>query len=147
MTDTAPRVPPEDAVAQEIAVEQAHVDRVYAELAKAMVSLPAVKGFECGSGFAGTIAGGTARNILPKVCTFHWEFRGLPDLDMGEIPALFAAKVESVLREAGVGEEVSAGGQHPDGGRVGGGARVDRDRDDVAGDLAGLVPFADGQHT
>ncbi|WP_019904342.1 acetylornithine deacetylase [Methylobacterium sp. 77] len=45
----------------------------------------------------GTISGGTARNILPKVCTFHWEFRGLPDLDMGEIPALFAAKVETVL--------------------------------------------------
>jgi len=47
----------------------------------------------------GTIAGGTARNILPKVCTFHWEFRGLPDLDMGEIPALFEAKVRSVLRD------------------------------------------------
>lgn len=45
----------------------------------------------------GTISGGTARNILPKICTFHWEFRGLPDLDMGEIPALFAAKVETVL--------------------------------------------------
>ncbi|MBX9931657.1 MAG: acetylornithine deacetylase [Methylobacterium sp.] len=47
----------------------------------------------------GTIHGGTARNILPKSCTFHWEFRGLPDLDMGEIPALFAAKVETVTRE------------------------------------------------
>ncbi|MCJ2036068.1 acetylornithine deacetylase [Methylobacterium sp. J-068] len=47
----------------------------------------------------GTISGGTARNILPKVCTFHWEFRGLPDLDMGEIPALFEAKVRSVLRD------------------------------------------------
>ncbi|MCC0807282.1 acetylornithine deacetylase [Methylobacterium sp. W2] len=47
----------------------------------------------------GTISGGTARNILPKICTFHWEFRGLPDLDMGEIPALFAAKVETVLTE------------------------------------------------
>ncbi|KQP87273.1 acetylornithine deacetylase [Methylobacterium sp. Leaf113] len=47
----------------------------------------------------GTIAGGTARNILPKVCTFHWEFRGLPDLDMGEIPALFEAKVRTVLRD------------------------------------------------
>ncbi|MCJ2081425.1 acetylornithine deacetylase [Methylobacterium sp. J-090] len=45
----------------------------------------------------GTISGGTARNILPKLCTFHWEFRGLPDLDMGEIPALFQAKVDSVL--------------------------------------------------
>jgi acetylornithine deacetylase len=47
----------------------------------------------------GTIQGGTARNILPKLCAFHWEFRGLPDLDMGEIPALFAAKVERVLAE------------------------------------------------
>ncbi len=46
----------------------------------------------------GTMSGGTARNILPKVCTFHWEFRGLPDLDMAEIPALFAAKVETTLR-------------------------------------------------
>jgi acetylornithine deacetylase len=45
----------------------------------------------------GTISGGTARNILPKICTFHWEFRGLPDLDLGEIPALFAAKVDTVL--------------------------------------------------
>ena len=26
----------------------------------------------------GTIAGGTARNILAKHCSFHWEFRGLP---------------------------------------------------------------------
>jgi acetylornithine deacetylase len=34
----------------------------------------------------GTIAGGTARNILPKVCSFHWEFRGLPGLDLDEIP-------------------------------------------------------------
>ena len=28
----------------------------------------------------GTIAGGTARNILAKECSFHWEFRGLPGL-------------------------------------------------------------------
>ncbi len=47
----------------------------------------------------GTIQGGTARNILPKLCAFHWEFRGLPDLDMGEIPALFAAACERVTRE------------------------------------------------
>ena len=26
----------------------------------------------------GTIAGGTARNILARDCSFHWEFRGLP---------------------------------------------------------------------
>ena len=37
----------------------------------------------------GTVQGGTARNILPKSCTFGWEFRGLPDLDPDEIPARF----------------------------------------------------------
>ncbi|MGU3541230.1 peptidase dimerization domain-containing protein, partial [Methylobacterium sp. A54F] len=47
----------------------------------------------------GTIQGGTARNILPKACTFHWEFRGLPDLDMGEIPARSAEAAERVTRE------------------------------------------------
>jgi len=34
----------------------------------------------------GTIAGGTARNILPKDCRLHWEFRGVPGLDPDEIP-------------------------------------------------------------
>lgn len=47
----------------------------------------------------GTIQGGTARNILPKLCAFHWEFRGLPDLDRGEIPALFEAACARVTRE------------------------------------------------
>lgn len=47
----------------------------------------------------GVIEGGTARNILPKLCTFLWEFRGLPDLDMAEIPTLFAAACERVARE------------------------------------------------
>ena len=47
----------------------------------------------------GTIQGGTARNILPKLCAFHWEFRGLPDLDMAEVPALFAAACARVTRE------------------------------------------------
>jgi acetylornithine deacetylase len=35
----------------------------------------------------GTINGGTARNIMAKICTFHWEFRGLPSLDPQEIPS------------------------------------------------------------
>lgn len=35
----------------------------------------------------GTISGGTARNILPKFCTFYWEFRSIPGLDPDEIPA------------------------------------------------------------
>ncbi|GJD78638.1 acetylornithine deacetylase [Methylobacterium gregans] len=47
----------------------------------------------------GTIQGGTARNILPKVCSFNWEYRGLPDLDPTEIPALFGAAVERVTAE------------------------------------------------
>ena len=47
----------------------------------------------------GTIQGGTARNILPKLCAFHWEFRGLPDLDRAEIPALFEAACARVTRE------------------------------------------------
>ncbi len=47
----------------------------------------------------GTIHGGTARNILPKECAFHWEFRGLPDLDMAEIPRLFQAEADVVTRE------------------------------------------------
>lgn len=34
----------------------------------------------------GTIEGGTALNIVPKHCQFHWEFRGLPDQDPQEIP-------------------------------------------------------------
>jgi acetylornithine deacetylase len=37
----------------------------------------------------GTINGGTARNIMAKICTFHWEFRGLPSLDPAEIPNRF----------------------------------------------------------
>lgn len=37
----------------------------------------------------GMIAGGTARNILAKSCTFGWEFRGLPDLDPQEVPNRF----------------------------------------------------------
>lgn len=44
----------------------------------------------------GTIHGGTARNILAKECRFHWEVRGLPDLDMREIPRLFAEATERV---------------------------------------------------
>ncbi|WP_407520660.1 acetylornithine deacetylase [Methylobacterium oryzisoli] len=48
---------------------------------------------------AGTIRGGTARNILPKSCTVEWEFRGLPDLDLQEIPARFATLADGVTRE------------------------------------------------
>ena len=33
----------------------------------------------------GTIEGGTQLNIVPRHCRFHWEFRGLPDIDENEI--------------------------------------------------------------
>ena len=46
----------------------------------------------------GRIAGGTARNILPKSCCLNWEFRGLPDLDPAEIPDRFERfRAETVL--------------------------------------------------
>jgi acetylornithine deacetylase len=44
----------------------------------------------------GTIEGGTARNILPKRCTFHWEFRGLPGLDPQEVPGQLARFADEV---------------------------------------------------
>ncbi|GEP09397.1 acetylornithine deacetylase [Methylobacterium gnaphalii] len=47
----------------------------------------------------GVIQGGTARNILAKSCSFQWEFRGLPDLDLTEIPRLFAQASERVLSD------------------------------------------------
>jgi chorismate synthase len=37
-------------------------DKLDADLAKALISLPAAKGFECGSGYAGTRLGGLAHN-------------------------------------------------------------------------------------
>ena len=44
----------------------------------------------------GTIAGGTARNILAKECRLHWEFRGIPGLDPDEIPSRLARFAEEV---------------------------------------------------
>jgi acetylornithine deacetylase len=46
----------------------------------------------------GTIHGGTARNILAKSCSFHWEFRGLPSLDPQEIPERLNRFAEEVQR-------------------------------------------------
>ena len=44
----------------------------------------------------GTMAGGTARNILPKECRIHWEFRGIPSLDPDAIPRRFERFAEKV---------------------------------------------------
>ncbi|MBX3490187.1 acetylornithine deacetylase [Parvibaculum sp.] len=46
----------------------------------------------------GPIRGGTALNIIPKTCSFLWEYRALPDLDPDEIINRFNAHVdENVL--------------------------------------------------
>ena len=42
----------------------------------------------------GTIAGGTARNILARDCTFHWEYRGLPDMPIRAAYDPFEAAAE-----------------------------------------------------
>ncbi len=47
----------------------------------------------------GTIHGGTARNILAKECAFHWEIRGLPDLDQTVVRERFARFSEKIARE------------------------------------------------
>ncbi len=51
----------------------------------------------CTTIHVGTIHGGTARNILARECMFHWEFRGLPDLDPAEIPARLARFADAVV--------------------------------------------------
>jgi acetylornithine deacetylase len=38
----------------------------------------------------GTIEGGTAKNIIPRLCKFAWETRLLPDADPQEVPTRFA---------------------------------------------------------
>ena len=40
----------------------------------------------CTTVHVGTIEGGTALNIVPKTCRIHWEFRGLPGIDINELP-------------------------------------------------------------
>jgi acetylornithine deacetylase len=46
----------------------------------------------------GTIEGGTAPNIVPKICTFQWQVRSLPDADPDFAPKrLKAFAEESVL--------------------------------------------------
>ena len=47
----------------------------------------------------GRVRGGTARNILPELCTINWEFRGVPGLDPDEIPARLAHRATEVERD------------------------------------------------
>ena len=48
----------------------------------------------------GTIAGGTARNILAKECRFHWEFRGMPGVAPNEAFAAFQTYVAATALPA-----------------------------------------------
>jgi acetylornithine deacetylase len=45
----------------------------------------------------GTIAGGTARNILARECVFHWEFRALPGVPLDAARAQLDAYARDVL--------------------------------------------------
>jgi acetylornithine deacetylase len=45
----------------------------------------------------GTIAGGTAKNIVPRRCAFNWEARFIPGADTDEVPARLAAKAATMV--------------------------------------------------
>jgi acetylornithine deacetylase len=45
----------------------------------------------------GEVHGGTARNIMAKLCSFYWEFRGVPGLDPAEIPARLERYAQEVV--------------------------------------------------
>jgi acetylornithine deacetylase len=45
----------------------------------------------------GTIEGGTAKNIIPRRCSFMWETRLLPDADPQEVPRRFNAFAETLV--------------------------------------------------
>ena len=45
----------------------------------------------------GTVQGGTARNIVPRLCTFHWEVRGIPGTDEREARAMLMQHAEAVV--------------------------------------------------
>lgn len=58
----------------------------------------------------GMIEGGSALNIVPRSCTFHWEYRPLPDADPDKILRRFEAFVADeyldVLRADGIEAEI-----------------------------------------
>jgi acetylornithine deacetylase len=45
----------------------------------------------------GTISGGTARNIMARDCSFHWEFRALPGVPLDAVYTRVEAYVRDVL--------------------------------------------------
>jgi acetylornithine deacetylase len=56
----------------------------------------------------GTIEGGTAHNIVPKHCEFHWQVRSLPEASPAEVPRDLATFAETLLpKMRGVTREVA----------------------------------------
>ena len=56
----------------------------------------------------GTITGGTAKNIVPRRCSFVWETRLLPGDDPGEVPEKLRKFADKILPEMkAVAEEAS----------------------------------------
>jgi acetylornithine deacetylase len=58
----------------------------------------------------GVIEGGTAKNIIPRHCSFQWETRLLPLADPTEVPARFekfAASLEPAMKEIAGGAGIS----------------------------------------
>jgi len=60
----------------------------------------------------GTISGGTAKNIIPRLCSFMWETRLLPDADGEEVPRRLAEfaqpldrKMKAVAPDSGINTE------------------------------------------
>jgi acetylornithine deacetylase len=47
----------------------------------------------------GIIEGGTAANIVPKHCEFHWQVRSLPDAKVDTVPRRLAGFAETLLPE------------------------------------------------
>ena len=45
----------------------------------------------------GTISGGTARNIMARECSFHWEFRALPGVPLDTVSQRVEAFARNVL--------------------------------------------------
>ncbi len=76
----------------------------------------------------GEVHGGTARNIMAKLCSFYWEFRGVPGLDPAEIPMRLERYAQEIVlprltahgKPASVEtiNEVSVPGLSPDPGSV-----------------------------
>jgi len=79
--------------AAELVVELDHIGEAYAASASDDRFEPPVSTLQ-----VGTIEGGTASNIVPKTCRFHWQIRSLPSADPSQVSSrLDRFGVETVL--------------------------------------------------